>query len=571
NPAHVPIHYTVQVFDGLRPQFGGGAGLVFEPNRGQANDSVSYLALGSTYAIGLAADHAALVLRGDGASAGASAFMEWVGGNDSPTAMPLDPLPGVSNYLLGESSIAGVPHYARVRYASVYDGIDLEYYGREGVLEYDWIVRPGADVSAIAMRFHGVDEIVTDSVGNLRLQMRDGELVERAPVAYQLIDGQRRDVTSRFVLQADGKVTFAVGDYDHSAPLIIDPVLVYSTFFGGASTYFGDNPSAVAVDSQGNTYITGRTASPDFPTVNPFDDDLNEPETTQFYYTFDAFVSKFDPQGVPVFSTYLGGGSNAYDTFGTRGYAVAVDPAGHVFVGGDTDSPIFPKRNPAPAPFASASPSLIGSFLTELSADGSAILYSTVFAGLIAGQTSQILDLAINANGEVYATGLYLTFKLDPTSNTIGYVYSQGGIGRGIAVDDFGQAYVAGFTYSSSFPTKNALFPELHNRQIDERNNIADAFVVKLSAAGDVLFSTYLGGRGSDSAADIALDENGVIYVVGSTNSDDLPTPGGLDTSINGGTDGFLIKLANDGQSLVYGTYIGGGGEDQVTGVGVDA
>ena len=145
NPSHGPISYTVQVFDGLRPEPASGAGLIFEPNRGQANDTVSYLALGSTYAIGLAADHAALVLRGDGSSAGASAFMEWVGGNDSPTAMPLDPLPGVSNYLLGDSSVTGVPHYGRMRYASVYDGIDLEYYGREGLLEYDWIVRPGAD------------------------------------------------------------------------------------------------------------------------------------------------------------------------------------------------------------------------------------------------------------------------------------------------------------------------------------------------------------------------------------------------------------------------------------------
>jgi hypothetical protein len=202
--------------------------------------------------------------------------------------------------------------------------------------------------------------------------MLDGELVQRAPIAYQLVDGQRHDMTASFVLQTDGTVTFAVGDYDPALPLVIDPVLVYSTYFGGSTLGFGDAPNAVAVDSQGNSYITGRTFAPDFPTVNPFDDDLNDQTTFQQFVDHDAFVTKLDPSGVPVFSTYQGGSLGTL-VFGTEGLAIAVDAPGSVWAVRRTAEPS--RDGPAaghdrPNPFPE-----FGAFLTQLTPDGTAIVF----------------------------------------------------------------------------------------------------------------------------------------------------------------------------------------------------
>ncbi|MCU0961267.1 MAG: NF038129 family PEP-CTERM protein, partial [Pirellulaceae bacterium] len=564
NPGRVPISYTVQVFDGLRPEPVGGASLVFEPNHGQASDAVSFIARGQGYAIGLTAGNASLVLSGSARQAGAAALMEIVGANPSPLGVALDPQPGVSNYFSGNTSITAVPHYGRVRYAEVYAGIDVEYYGQDGLLEYDWIVRPGADPDNIALRFVGVDSLVMDRAGNLRLQVPGGELVQRAPVAYQIVAGAQIEVASAYEVRADGTIGFALGAYDPTRALVIDPVLVYSTYLGGSG---GETAAAVAVDAAGNTYVTGETGSPDFFTVKPFDPELNQPETSPFWLSFDAFVAKFDPQGVLVYSSYLGGGSTvAGDVRETIGQSIAVDSAGQAWIGGSTQSSWFPTTTSAPSGFEPASSAGAG-FLTKLSADGSSILYSALIR-------STPLDLAVDDAGDVYATGIGFALKLDSATNTLRYVAPVFGVARGIAIDSVGQAYVAGFTDSPAFPTKNALFPELHNRRFNEFGEevtSADAFVMKLSFDGDVLFATYLGGQFADAVRDIAVDRAGVIHIVGQTESDDLPVPGGLDTSLGGTQDGFLIRLANDGSSLLYGTYVGGGGQDSLTGVGVDA
>lgn len=573
NPGNVLITYTVQVFDGLRPTPVGGAGVVFEPNLGQADEAASFIARGQTYAIGLSAGHASLVLEGSATQAGAAAVLELVGANLTPASVPLDPQPGVSNYFLGQTAITHVPHFGRVRYSQVYAGIDIEYYGRDGLLEYDWIVHPGVDPRAIAVRFVGVDDMVMDSAGNLRLAVNGGELVQRAPYAYQVVGGARVAVAAAFDEREDGTVGFTVGAYDPSLVLVIDPVLVYSTYLGGG---FSETGNAVAVDAAGNTYVTGVTGSIDFFTVNPFDPELNQPDTSPFGRDFDAFVSKFDAHGVLVYSTYLGGGASGFDPVirPTTAESIAVDAAGHAWVAGLTYSMEFPTT--VSTPDAIGPRSIIGidgvpisGYLTGLSSDGSSLVYSSVFNAIYAPN-----DIAVDDAGMVYAAGNSAVFALDPVSNTVSYVRFIGGGANGIAVDSVGQAYIAGTTTSSAFPTKNALFPELHNRQADERNNPADAIVVKLSSEGDVLFSTYLGGRFSDAATDIAVDDTGVIHVVGQTGSDDLPAPGGLDTSLGGSlgnVDGFLIKLANDGSSLLYGTYLGGSRDDWVTGVAVDA
>ena len=260
-------------------------------------------------------------------------------------------------------------------------------------------------------------------------------------------------------MRADGTVGFTIGAYDPSLALVIDPVLVYSTYLGGSG---GESATAVAVDAAGNTYVTGETGSSDFFTVNPFDPELNQPETSPFWLSFDAFVTKFDPHGVLVYSTYLGGGSTVAGVIReTIGHSIAVDAAGHAWVGGSTQSPLFPTTVSAPSGFE-ADPATGGGFLTELSADGSSILYSSVVR-------STLLDIAVDDAGEVYATGFGFALKLDPATNTVRYLTPLGdGVARGIAVDSIGQAYVAGFTDSPAFPTKNALFPELHNRRFNE-------------------------------------------------------------------------------------------------------
>jgi Bacterial Ig domain/FG-GAP-like repeat/PKD domain/RTX calcium-binding nonapeptide repeat (4 copies)/Beta-propeller repeat len=577
NPGHVPISYSVQVFDGLRPTPVGGASLVFEPNRGQANEAAAFIARGQGYAIGLSAGQASLVLSGSATQAGAAAVVEFVGANVSPAGVAIDPQPGVSNYFVGEAAITGVPHFGRVRYTEVYAGIDVEYYGRDGLLEYDWIVRPGADAAVIAMRFRGTDEMVLDSAGNLRLQLDGGELVQRAPVAYQIVGGAHRDVTAAYDVRLDGTVRITIGVYDRSVALVIDPVLVYSTYLGGSGE---ETANSIAVDAAGNTYVTGDTGSSDFFTVNPFDPELNQPDTSPFRLSFDAYVTKFNANGVLVFSSYLGGGGPAGSLRQSVGKSVVVDAAGHVWVGGYTQSPLFPTTVTAPYVFLGQTddPNGAGGFLTELAADGASLLYSSVFRAPYLSALDAYLpdttisDIAVDDAGKVYATSNGHVLKLDPATNRADHVTYIGGRAFGIAVDSRGQAYVTGFTNSPSFPTKNALFPVLRTPEtFFAPDRSGTGFVTKLSSDGDVLFSTYLGGSSSDVANDVAVDDFGVIHVVGQTASNDLPVPGGLDTSLGGNFDGFLLKLANDGSSVLYGTYIGGSGIDSVTGVGVDS
>jgi VCBS repeat-containing protein len=554
NPNRVPISYTVQVFDGLRPQPLSGAGVVFEPNRGQANAAAAFIARGQGYSIGLSAGQVSLVLSGNDTQAGTAALVELVGANTSPVGVAMDPLPGVSNYFIGQSVINGVPHFGRVRYSQVYLGVDIEYYGREGLLEYDWIVRPQADAGAIAIRFRGANDMSLDSAGNLRLQVNGGELVQRAPVAYQTIGGNHISVAAEYDLRADGSVGITLGNYDHSQVLVIDPVLVYSTYLGGSGF---ESASAIAVDTVGNSYVVGTTGSSDFFTVNPFDPELNQPDTSPFRLSADAFVTKFDASGAIVYSTYLGGGSSGIDPTirETQARSISIDNAGQVWVAGVTQSLLFPQTTTAPIGYE-ANLSNGGSFLTKISEDGSSLLYSSV-------NSLSVIDIAVDDAGDLYAAGIGFSLKLDPVTNTFRYVTLLGNAtASGIAVDSFGQAYVTGFTDSQDFPIKNALFP-IHN------SISSTGFVAKLTFAGDKMFSTYL--NGTAGAADIAVDDSGTIYIVGQTSTNDLPVPNGLDHSIGGTLDGFLFKMANDGQSLLYGTYVGGSGEDRLTGVAVDS
>jgi hypothetical protein len=288
-----------------------------------------------------------------------------------------------------------------VLFASVYDGIDLTYYGHTGQLEFDWTVNPGADPSAIAMRFDGVESMRVDDAGNLHLATAAGDLIERAPIAYQMIGGQREDVSASFVLRADGTVGFVVGAHDASVALVIDPVLEFATYLGGSDPFSSpnfqgpDTGSAVAVDAQGNSYVTGYTYSADFPTVNA----LQAQPTVAF--TSDAFITKLAPDGTVLFSTYFGGGLGApsfpfgppNNGVGTQARAIAVDTAGDIFVAGVSDAQSFPLLHPIAAAGA-------GGFLTELAPDGASLKFSTLLPDF-----SLVQAIAVDASGDVYATG----------------------------------------------------------------------------------------------------------------------------------------------------------------------
>jgi hypothetical protein len=385
--------------------------------------------------------------------------------------------------------------------------------------------------------------------------------VQQAPFVYQDVEGERRPVGGRYVIHAGGDVGFDVEAYDASRPMVIDPVLEYSTYLGGSDV---DTGLGIAVDGAGSAYITGYTDSADFPTTSPY---LTDQTGT------DVFVTKLSPSGSSlVYSTYLGGDGNDY------GYGVAVDASGNAWVTGQTSSTDFPTVNPYATHQGGQD-----AFVTKLSPSGSSLAYSTYLGGT---SDDSAASVALDALGSAYVTGYtastdfpvvnpfqtnqgatdaFVT-KVSPSGSSLAYsTYLGGGAGEqafGIAVDGSGSAYVTGSTYSSDFPT-------LSPYQTDQAD--VDVFVTKLSPSGSSLvYSTYLGGGGYDSPNGVALDGSGSAYVTGVTTSPDFPTLNPYQT-VRGLYDAFLTKLSPSGSSLVYSTYLGGGADDVAYGVAVDA
>jgi hypothetical protein len=574
--------------------------LAFEANRGQADPGVDFLARGNGYTLALSPDQAVLDLR-QGSSADALR-VRLVGANPSFQVVGRDELITRSNYLVGNDPgrwHTDIPNFGRVEYDRVYPGVNLVYYGNQGQLEYDFIVAPGANPNVITLSVQGAQGMALDAQGNLVLHTMGGDVVEHAPVLYQDSGGARQAVSGNFVLENNGQVGFQVGAYDPSRPLVIDPTLVYSTYLGGPS--IGSFAvGAIAVDNSGNTYLTGNDG-------NVFVAKLNAAGTALLYHT--------------VLGPYSVGDQNA------NGYGIAVDSAGDAYV---TGLGSVPTTANALATTGGTDPNN-STFVSVLNAAGSGLIYSTYLpggneAGPLAGGASG--SIAVDSSGNAYVTGpagpglpttagafqtafagsginhatnAFLA-KIDPyLSGAASLLYctylggsgtggSVGDAGTGVAVDSAGNAYLTGQTYSANFPTTAGAFQTKYGGN-------GDVFVAKinpsLSGSASLVYSTYLGGSGTDglyplynfdfrnltpTGPGIAVDGAGDAYVAGFTSSTNFPTtPGAYETSIGSGNGvAFVAKLNPTGSQLVYSTYLGtnstkSGVRTEATSIAVDS
>lgn len=551
----------------------GNLPLTFEANEGHADEQVKFLSRGSGYSLFLTPTETVLSLSKDEQST--AIRMGLMGANPKPKMAGEEKLSGKTNYLIGNDPKkwrTNVSNYKKVRYQEVYPGIDLVYYGNQRKLEYDFIVKPGVDPKAIRMQFAGVDRMSVEA-GDLVMHTDTGDLTQKAPIIYQEIDGKRIKVAGNYMFLADNQVGFYLGDYDKDRPLVIDPILEYSTYLGGNGA---DEGHGIAVDGAGNAYVTGGTGSTDFPTLNALQGANAGGNTI-------AFVTKLDANGVLVYSTYLGGTDDT-----DEGNGIAVDGAGNAYVAGDADSTDFPTLNALQGANAGG----IDAFVAKLDTNG-ALVYSTYLGGSGSEQLSG--DIAVDGAGNAYVTGrttstdfptlnamqgafgggqadAFVT-KLD-TNGALAYsTYLGGGSdfapgfgperASGIAVDADGNAYVAGWTDSTDFPTLNALQGAL-------AGGGTDAFVTKLDANGTLSYSTFLGGNGTDEGRGIAVDGSGNATVTGNTKASDFPTMNALQGALAGGDeDAFVTKLDTNG-ALSYSTYLGGSSFDIAFGIAVD-
>jgi hypothetical protein len=538
--------------------------LGFEANAGQIDRQVKFVSRGQGFALFLTDAEAVLSLRkNDRQTPPAVLRMRLDGANQTPEVVGQNELAGKSNYFVGDNPNewkTDVPNYSRVHYKEVYPGIDQIFYGNGRELEYDFIVAPEAEPNIIALDFTGAEKLEIDANGDLILNVGGEQIRQQRPVVYQEINGEKYYVAGNYELKSENKIGFEIGEYDRAKPLVIDPVLVYSTYLGGNGF---DQGYAIAVDSSGNTYLTGRTSTTDFPTTGGAFD-------TTYNGSTDAFVTKINATGnALVYSTYIAG---------AVGNGIAVDSSGNAYVTGEAGPPNFPTT---PGAFQT-SPYDFDAFILKLNQSGSALVYSSRFGSNFADYGNGI---AVDVSGNAYITGWTVcraptcTFpvvnafqpnygggyndgfvtKINSTGSALVYsTYLGGGQiinatedwGEGIAVDGAGSAYVTGYTYSPDFPVTPGAY--------DTERCGLDAFITKFAPDGRTLvYSTFLGGCAREQGMGIAVDAAGNAFVAGWTESTTFPTTAGA-FQTTGSFDAFVTKLNPTGTALVYSTYLGG-------------
>jgi hypothetical protein len=484
--------------------------LSFVANYGQADQKVKFISRGSGYSLALApATFTLAVADSRNKNNGSVIQATLLGGNAAAKLTGFERLLTRTNVFIGRDPQkwkTNIPNYAKVKYSAVYPGVDLVFYGNQGQMEYDFTVAPGADPRLIALGFEGTTALRVDEVGDLILRTNAGEIRQGRPVVYQQIDGAKRIIPASYLVKGKNQVAFQIANYDRGKPLVIDPTLAFSTFLGGSEM---DRGNGIAVDSAGNAYVTGNTFSTDFP-VTPGAFQTVRPGIGEA----DAFVTKINSTGTAlIYSTYFGGGNR------DSGNDIAVDAAGNAYVTGLTDSGDLP-TTPGAFRTTPAGGDEFNSFAMKLNAAGTALVYST---------------------------------------------YLGPGIGDGIVVDSGGNAYITGQA-APNYPTTPGAFQTVSGGS-------SDGFVTKLNATGTALvYSTFLGGSGFDSGAEIAIDAAGNAYVVGSAQAGFPVTPGAVETSFGGGGgDVFTTKLNATGTALVYSTFLGGSGTEGVGGIALNA
>jgi hypothetical protein len=488
----------------------------------------------------------------------------------------------------------GLRTYSRIVYPDLWPGIDLVYAGAANQLKYEFLVKPGADPGQIRLRYRGATAVGLDAAGRLAVTTPLGGFADEPPVAWQEADdGSRSAVAVSFTgpeqaarppvegsaedTSVDFAFGFAVGDYDTTRPLVLDPVLlIYAGYIGGAED---DGGWRIAVDDVGNAYITGYTNSSQatFPV-------LTGPDLT-YNGLYDAFVAKVNAAGTALlYVGYIGGAAD------DKGYGIAVDGGQHVYVTGYTlsDQYSFPVIGGPDLTFNSYG--YADAFVAKVHASGASLLYCGYIGGL---SEDKGLDIAVDGSWNAYVVGAtsssggfpvrvgpdlthngstdaFVT-KVNAAGSALVYSGFIGGTGDdngwAITVDDAGNAYVAGYTASNqtSFPVVGG--PDL------TFNGDRDAFVAKVKADGTALvYAGYIGGSKDDRGNGIDIDRGGNVYVTGSTKSDEgsFPARVGPDLTQNGDSDAFVAKVNATGAALVYAGYIGGNGEDSGWAIAVD-
>lgn len=587
-----------------------GLPLVFEPNQGQTDSQVRYLAHGPASTLWLTQDEAVL---GSGKMA---LRMRFEGGNRAAAIQPEDALPGRANYFLGNDSRRwrqDIPLYGKVRYRNVYPATDVVFYGNPQDLEYDLVLQPGADPRKIRVAYTGVKNVRLDADGDLLLRLGTGEIREHKPKIVQ----SGKSIDGHFVLLGRNRVGFAVAAYDKTQPLTIDPVVNYATYLGGSS---GETGAGVAMDQQGNILIAGQTQSSDFPAPNPL-----------YPYTEAAstggpgvsiFVAKINPAASGaaslVWATFFGGKSGDWAS------AIAVDPSGNPYITGTTGSPDFPTKGAFQSQAGSgnitggqscggtingAGTNSVGicptAFVVKFNAAGNQLVYSSYLGGedgdsgyaiavdasgntYVAGQTYSTFFPVRNPY-QMHRTGTYNGFLSVVAPNGASLLYSTylGGETKdyisGLAVDASGKVYAGGVTSSTHFPVTQTAY--LSSRQGPAYDGFVAKFDPTQTGGASLLYSSYLGGTGGNTTVNaVASDSAGNIYSTGSTNSSAFPVTAnafqnqsasaGLDAMGYAFTDAFINKLNPSAQGtaqIVYSTYVGGEFYDYGYGIAVDS
>ena len=596
--------------------------LSFEENVGQTAREVRYVSHGAGYELFLTPNDAVLALLSstsndllahnrlstlralrEAHSTGriTPVRLHLVGANSGSRITGINPLQGKVNYFIGNDPKkwrTDVRTYARVRYAQVYPGVDLVFYGNQRQLEYDFVVAPGADPKSIRFNLQGAQKLHMDSKGDLILSIPDGEVTLQKPRVYQVVNGERREIAGSYILTKDHQVGFSVAAYDRREPLILDPVLNYSTYLGGTGTEQG---LGIAVDATGDAFIAGITFSTDFPTTANAQNQGPLASNAKGA----AFVTEMNPTGtVQIYSTYLAGST------GESARAIALDPSGKIYITGQTTSIDFPTTSNAlkqsPNPTNTFGTSFIAKIDPTLS--GAASLVYSSYLGGNGGDFG--LGIAADANGNAYVTGFtgaspgagpanfpvlnafqatpndatdgngFLT-RIDTTkSGTNSLIYSTylGGTGinavnvgfadsgLGVAADTSNNAYIVGATASNDFPTTAANAFQPNAPLAITNGKSSTVFISRIdttkSGSASLVYSSYLGGEVSDFGKAIALGPNNVAYLTGSTSSLAFPTfpAGAFQTTGHAGV--AFVSLVDTGKigslSLQYSTYLGG-------------